>query len=434
MKGGEGFLLPLVALVVNGPGGIDFADGLGHGLMAAAVAGFVAQAPHENAGVVAVAHHHAHAAVHELGLPFRVLGDVIVVADVCNAVALDVRFIHHIQTILVAKIQEARVVGIMAGADGVHVVPLHEQHVLFHVVDGGIEAQQRMSVVAVHAQELDVFTVEVEHAVLDFDFLEAHIHPLGLTGDFGNQLIPMGRFRRPGLHVFDFSRQPRFAADHVAELREHRFFAVQQRQPHGARVPDPGGDGDFAVPVIVGQGRAGNQIGNAHFAKGQKRHVPEDARVPPHILVFQVGAVRPLQHDHAQGVFAVLQKGGNIEFCGQVRAFGKARQMAIHIDVVGGRHAFKTDNRLPTAEGSGQGEPAVIDAHRRIIRHIGRVIGNGIAHVGVLGAAIALQLPHAGYLNRAVNAIARFAGQFFHVIRGRIIGKLPFAVQPQVIR
>ena len=227
--GGEGFLFPLVTLIVNGPGGIDFADGLGHGLMAAAVAGFVAQAPHENAGVVAVAHHHAHAAVHELGLPFRVLGDVVVVADVGDAVALDVRFIHHIQTILVAKIQEARVVGIMAGADGVHVVPLHEQHVLFHVVDGGIEAQQRMSVVAVHAQELDVFTVEVEHAVLDFDFLEAHIHPLGLTGDFGNQLIPMGRFRRPGLHVFDFSRQPRFAADHVAELREHRFFAVQQR-------------------------------------------------------------------------------------------------------------------------------------------------------------------------------------------------------------
>ena len=71
---------------------------------------------------------------------------------------------------------------------------------------------------AVHAQEFDVFAVQIEYAVFDFDSPEAHEHPLGLAGDFRNQLVAVGRFRCPGLRVFDFGGQARFAVDHITQL------------------------------------------------------------------------------------------------------------------------------------------------------------------------------------------------------------------------
>lgn len=88
-------------------------------------------------------------------------------------VRLQVVLVDDVQAVPVAQVQEVGVRRVVARADGVDVVPLHEQHVLEHPLGRHGPAAQRVELVPVDAAQLDRPPVDQEHPVLDRDGTEA---------------------------------------------------------------------------------------------------------------------------------------------------------------------------------------------------------------------------------------------------------------------
>ncbi len=99
--------------------------------------------------------------------PFLLVGTL-------TSMALIVCLIHHIEAVLVAELVELGGIGVMAGADGVHVVGLHQPQVLMHLFQADGKACHRVAVVAVHPVKLDLLAIEVQHPVPDGHFPDTH--------------------------------------------------------------------------------------------------------------------------------------------------------------------------------------------------------------------------------------------------------------------
>ncbi len=126
-----------VALVVDRPARVERAHGVGHRGDVDAAAGLVAERPQDDARVVAVAAHHPGDAVDEHLGPVRVVDRVALPAAlVLETVCLQVVLVDDVEAVPVAQVQEVRVRRVVARADRVDVVPLHEQHVLEHPLQG----------------------------------------------------------------------------------------------------------------------------------------------------------------------------------------------------------------------------------------------------------------------------------------------------------
>ena len=107
------------ALVVD-DASVDGLHGVVHGRDVGAAAGLVTHAPEDDGGVVLVALHHADAAVDVGAFPRRVAGEAVV------AVTLLVGLVHDVDAVVVVEGVHLRVVGVVAGADGVEVVAFEE--------------------------------------------------------------------------------------------------------------------------------------------------------------------------------------------------------------------------------------------------------------------------------------------------------------------
>ena len=180
-------------------------------------------------GVMGVAAHHPGDAVDQHLGPVRVVGRV---ADpalaVLETVRLQVVLVDHVEPVPVAQIQEVRVRRVVARADGVDVVPLHEQHVLEHPLGRHGTAAQRVELVPVDAAQLDRPPVDEEHAVLDRDRAEAdrERHRLGVGRD--DDVVEPRPFGAPRLDV-----EPQLLARCPlgAELRDRHACRDGDRAP-----------------------------------------------------------------------------------------------------------------------------------------------------------------------------------------------------------
>jgi hypothetical protein len=83
-------------------------------------------------------------------------------------VAFQVGLIDHVQAVPVAQVEEVRVRRVMAGANGVDVVLLHQEHVAEHVLAGHGAPVVRVVLVAVHAPQFDRLAVDEHPPVLEF--------------------------------------------------------------------------------------------------------------------------------------------------------------------------------------------------------------------------------------------------------------------------
>ena len=419
----------LIPLIMDRPGSVDGAHGGGHGHMIAAIAGFIAQRPHGDAGMIPIPLHHPHAPGHKLLFPNRLLGDEIIGFKAHHAVAFNIRFVDHIQAVFIAQGQEAGIVGIMAGADAVDIVLLHQQNVPEHFADRRIVAQGGVGVVAVHALELNGLTVEIVYSAQNFHFAESDELPFGLAVNLRQPFIAVGGFGRPRLHVFHRASEHRFAVFYRHGCSGDGMIPVQQRKSDLRRAFHLRPELKRAVPVFMNQIRLGHHIADSFFAKGEQRHVPEQTAEPPHILILQIRAVGPLQHHHPQMIGAAMHIVRHVEFRRKMGALGKADQYTVHIGIIAGAHAIEAQQSFPAFKRCGQHKFPVVYANRGVIRHEGRIIGDGETHIGILGSAITLQLPYAGHVNLSLPAFARFAGQFGHICGSSIIGEIPAPIQ-----
>ena len=152
------------------------------------VAGFVAQRPHDDRGVILKRHHIALLTL-EVGLGIIVATGQCLLA-VTHAVALDIGLGRQIEAVLVAEVVPAGIVGIVAGAYGIDIQIFHDLDILDHALYGDNVSAIGIEFMTIGTLDEDRLSVDEQLAALDLDMTEAyalgnHLEHLGalLQGD-----------------------------------------------------------------------------------------------------------------------------------------------------------------------------------------------------------------------------------------------------------
>ena len=129
--------------------------------------GLVAQRPENDGRMVPVTPYHTLYAVNKSGFP------ALVIREQGIGMAFNVRFVHHIDTVIVAQGIHPRIVGVMTGAEGVDVETLEHQYVLPHALQGNGFAEQGMNIMTIHAFEKYGRMIDIYPIIPDFNFPES---------------------------------------------------------------------------------------------------------------------------------------------------------------------------------------------------------------------------------------------------------------------
>ena len=154
-------------------GTVHSPDGFSLLLKVHAEAGLVAQRPHDDGWVVVISLHHADRSVHISVFPGRIVCNHIVNVSPLKAVALQIRLVDHVHSVLVAEIIDSLNRRIVGETDGVDIVLLHQKHVLSHHFQIHRSAAFRRIVVMVYAVNQHSLAVDCKYVSLYLHSSEA---------------------------------------------------------------------------------------------------------------------------------------------------------------------------------------------------------------------------------------------------------------------
>ena len=442
-------------LVMDGPGGIGLSHPPGHGVVVGPVSRLVPQGPDDHGGVVLVALHHAPHPVDVGVLPLGPVGQVRLVAHEDEAVGFQVGLVDHVQAVAVAQVEPARVVGVVGAADGVDIVPLHQEDVPLHRLPRDDEAQVGVELVAVHPLDHHGPAVDEEPAALDPYRAEAHVHPLHLEElaaalEREEQRVKEGRLRAPlpgranrrrpvELHLL-----PRRGRGRRGELLlEHPFpTGAQEGGPHPplcrvvAVIAHEGPHFQHGVLVRVAEVGADAHVADVELRRSQEVHVAEDAAHAPLVLVLEVAPHRPLVHLHRNEVLARSQIARHVELGAQVAPLAVPDLLAVDPDVEGRIDALEDEEDLAGAPLLGEFEAAPVNSGRVLRRDVRGVDREGVLAARVVGNPVAVELPVAGDGDQVPPGVVRFlparvAGEARYA---RSVEETPESVQQHEVR
>ena len=311
-------------------------------------------------------------------------------------------FVHNVKAEPIAKRQKSRVVGVVAGTDGVDVVLFHDHQIADHVVDRSGRAQHGVAVVAIDALGLDLLSVEVQHAVLDGDVLKANGNIDKFAARMQVQGIEVGRFIVPqcgGVHgngkfactVNDLIARCNGRAvgrgkriGHLRLARE-RQLAAQRR----------------ACKIVRHRGMIVN-IHDMHGIAQKQVYVAENARPAELVLVFQIACLAPLEHQHLDAVFTCVQVRGDINFAGHMADLAVGNEGIVDIEVEAGVYALKIDAHRLLQHLGVHVKAARVHAAGIDFGDVGGIEREGVDHVCIVGRVVAAAkhgLPGAGHLD-----------------------------------
>ena len=244
VHGGRILHFALRAFVMDGAGGIEFVPPAGDGGEIRAVAGFVGHGPDDHGGMILIALGQADGAVEEGALPARVIGE----GTAC-AVGADIGLVEHVDAIAVAEVVPARIIGIMAGANGVDIGALHQGDVLKHAAEGEGVTGVRINLVPVHAAQANGLAIDEEAAVADFDLAEAHGAAIGfhdvavVVAQGQDERVEIGGFSGPRGGLMDVAGEPgEFGFAALAHAFVENFGAVIGVQDFGGVMGEFAGE------------------------------------------------------------------------------------------------------------------------------------------------------------------------------------------------
>ena len=439
-----------VALVVDDARGVHVVQPRCLRVLVLTRAAFVPQRPREDAGVVLVAPVHPLHAKHIRSRPLVASAHHVVVG-----VVLDVRLVHDVDAVAVAQVVPALVVGVVAGAHGVEVVPLQQKDVALHLRDGERLSRALVVLVAVHAVDVDAPAVDAKLAVLDGDRLEADgargaFDEAGRSGGGGCRVVGAvrrrgrsliqahaqdvegGRFARPelgrldgklgagsrlvhavvvaerGAAVGDEGARLRLFARRVVQLVERVAYGAAERVHVGLlrqlsrarRVAERHGElyGARRLPVVRLHARERLHVGKVCPLGAVQVDAPVDAAEPPLVLVFHKRGVRVAHHLErhqrlARAAVEPAHAAGDVELGGKARVLAQAHEVAVH---VGEQAAFGA----PHVEHDAAVPPRLRHAHAQAVQARGVVRGGEgrrlaerHLHVGVVRLVVALHRP-----------------------------------------
>ena len=280
--GGGVFPVPENTLVVHKAAGVGAAEVFAHLPQGLAAVALVAARPDEDGRVVFVPFQHRFGAGKHIFPPLRArTGQRPLVRAVraqllpC-AVGLQIRLPDDVQAIFIAELQKIRVVRVVAGAHGVHVVGLQVFHVPQHLFPADRAPGAAAPLVAVDALEHDALAVQKHLAVLQFKFAQTDFQAgalcqitLAQQGNFCLVQVRLlgapqsGMLHRKGegdiLHVLFHVRVSLALAEHHAAVvlgrlaHLSRLLLPVKHHRDGARAADPAIKGDSSAGKVRGK-------------------------------------------------------------------------------------------------------------------------------------------------------------------------------------
>ena len=225
----------------------------------------------------------------------------------------------------------------------------------------------------------DAVAVDQQQAVLDRHAPEPDRQHHALAGARDDALVEPRQLGAPRLHpIHDRGLAAR---DVDAQRRNHHMHVhrrVHAQDPRAGHV------------VVV---RVHEHVVDRARRPRQQRHVAEDPRQPPHVLVLEVGAGRPLVHAHREHVLlARPQRPADVELRRQPAPPRGPDVRAVHpraharVDALEPQHHSVRPRRRHV-------EPAAVVAGRVLVRDVRRIDRERIADVRVRGCSVAVQLP-----------------------------------------
>jgi hypothetical protein len=362
-----------VVLVVQRPRRVAAPRPVRHRGEVGADAALVAQRPHDHARVVLVALDGAGDAIEVRIPPARVVTRVAAPADLLEAVRLEVALGDHVEPELVAELEEARVRRIVTRPHRVDVVRLHQLGVAAHDRLCHRTPAIRVPLVPVDPTQQHAAAVDAQLAVLGRDRAEADPQRDRLACGAQLAVVEPRQLGAP--------RLDRPGGDGLAR----RAVDAEPRHDHARR--DVAVDPQRAVGLGVDEHIAG--------AAGRAREqldAPEQAGQPPHVLVLEVGARRPLRDVHLELVL-VPQQRADLELVDEPAPVGVAQLGAVQPCPQVRVRPAEAQHGRPLRPPRGQREAAPVLARRVRVGHVRRVDGERIGDVRVRGRAVPVQLP-----------------------------------------
>ena len=167
----------------------------------------------------------------------------------------------------------------------------------------------------------------------------------------------------------------------------------------------------------------------------EEEDLAEDARPAVLVLILQVGAVAPLQNQNLDKVLPRMEILADLKLRGHVADLAVAHELPIDEEVEAGVHALKVEvDGLPLQHGGVKLDRTAVEAAGVIVGDEGRVYGDGVGHVDVVGCIVAPTqhgLPGAGDVDLLAvrsKALRREVGE---VAEGLVEGKVPVTAEGQ---
>ena len=273
----------------------------------------------------------------------------------------------------------------------------------------------------VDAAELDGRPVELDDAVFDLHLAHADLGRDVLPRAAERERVEVRRFRVPKVRVRQWDVDLALHRD----ARGHGRAAVLQLVPDVPAAEDLHVDGRAAARH---QARLHREVADVPLRPAQQVDVPEDAGHAELVLVLGIGAAGPLDDQDADLVFAAAELVRDVELRGGVRHGGKARVGAVDPQEEGGIHALKV--QVPALlRGRVERNLAHIQGAGVLSGHKGRVVGDGIAHIGVLVRVVPVRLPDGGHLHGHEVLLAQ-QGRLLQRRQALVVAEAPLAREP----
>ena len=283
---------------------------------------------------------------------------------------------------------------------------------------------------AVHPPELDGRAVEEHHAVLHLNLPQAHLLLDYLVAGGEDQGVLAGVLGVPERGVLQLKAEGAPAPLEGGAARQGVVW-IQQGGGEGDLPLGLQLHGHLGLGEVLGKALLHEEIPEESGGALQQVHVPEDAAHAQLVLVLQIAAVAPLEHQRGESVGPVaVEESGDLELGGAVRDLAIAHESAVHPQVEAGVHALEVQEIpgvLPLVQAQGE----LVDAAGVLLWHIGGGHGDGVADVCVHMTAPAHALPAAGHRDggHGAGVQAQKAGLVYRVQEGVEIPEGPFAAE-----
>ena len=414
-------------LVMGETGGIKFLRPSQRLLKGAAVSALISHGPDHDAGAVFVTLHAALGTVHSglciqrivrndlipafgSGFPARIR-----IVNIRCSVTLIVRLIDNEKAQTVIELIKMRRVGIMAGADRIHVVFFHQGQILLDLIQADGKTSHRIAVVAVGSVEFDLHTVDVEHAFFRMDLAYSHLLGDSLLPGGKNQFIEIWILCTPEMSILHRDRNLSFRR-HLGKrfslrigkgnIDRHRLFPVGKI------------NGDRSVLIILRRNRFHKIVLNSVFRTVQKIDIAENAAHTEFVLILKIASVTPFHHQNSQRIFALAEQLGHVKLTGGMGNLTVAHKATVHPHIKAGVHTLEIQVSLRSFRVLLIGKIPDISAAGVHHRNIGWIHRERITDIRVLVMVIAVILPDTRHFHliKGSRVIAILEKFFLYII------------------